>query len=264
MLIAALQMEPTPGDYEANLAKIERAARAAAEMGARLLVTPELSLSGYALGKRFATLAEPADGPAVSRLRALAEALGLAIVAGFPERDGERVFNSAVLAKPDGTYHVYRKCHLYGPAEKAAFAVSDALPTVMTVDTLKVAMLICYDVEFPEMVRGLALSGAKLILVPTALPAGPASRHVSNLLVPTRAMENQLFIVYADLCGQENGLEYEGRSVIAAPDGEYLARAGQDETLLFARIHPGAYAVTDAETPYLADRRAELYDRFRS
>lgn len=262
MLIAALQMEPTPTDFAANHAKIERAARAAVEMGASLLVTPELSLSGYALGKRFSEIAEPVDGAAVSRLRALSQELGLAIVAGFPERDGERVYNSAVLVKPDGSQHVYRKCHLYGPAEKAVFAVSDAVPAVMTVGNLRVGLLICYDVEFPEMVRGLALAGAKLIIVPTALPAGPASRHVSNLVVPARAMENQLFIVYADMCGQENGLGYEGRSVIAAPDGEYLARAGQDETLLFARINPGAYAVTDAETPYLTDRRPELYRKF--
>lgn len=262
MLIAALQMQPVPTDYSANTAKIERALQAAVGMGASLLVTPELSLSGYALGHRFADVAQPADGEAVSRIRALSRAHQIAIVAGFPERDGPRVYNSAVLAKPDGTFHVYRKCHLYGPAEKAVFAVSDDLPVVMTVGPLKVGLLICYDVEFPEMVRGLALAGAKLVLVPTALPAGPASRHVSQLVVPARAMENQLFIVYADLCGQENGLVYEGRSVIAAPDGECLARAGQDETLLFARINPGAYAVTDAETPYLADRRPDLYRRF--
>nr|WP_316655907.1 carbon-nitrogen hydrolase family protein [uncultured Gellertiella sp.] len=263
MLIAALQMEPVPGDFAANIGKIEQAARNAAAMGAGLLVAPELAVSGYALGPLFRTLAEPLDGPAVIRLKAIAAECGLAIVAGFPERAGPDIYNSAVLVQPDGTVHCYRKCHLYGPAERATFSVSHDPPDLVSLGSLKLGMLICYDVEFPEMVRGLALSGAQLIVVPTALPAGPSARLVSNLIVPARAMENQLFIAYADLCGAENGCAYEGRSVIAAPDGEYLARAGLEETLLFARINPAAYVVTEAETPYLADRRPEIYARFR-
>ncbi|MBB4062972.1 carbon-nitrogen hydrolase family protein [Gellertiella hungarica] len=259
MLIAALQMEPVPADTGANLAKIERAARSAAAMGVTLLVAPELAVSGYSLGARFATIAEPAEGPSIARIRAMAAEQGMAICVGFPERADGVVYNSAVLATPSGDLHIYRKCHLYGPKERAAFAVSTAPPAVFELGGLKVGMLICYDVEFPEMVRGLALQGAQLVLVPTALPAGPSARQVSRLIVPSRAMENQLFIAYADLCGVENGAAYEGRSVIAAPDGEYLARAGRDETLLFARINPAAYAVTEAETPYLADRMPEVY-----
>lgn len=263
MLIAALQMEPVSGDVAANLAKIERGLRTAAAMGARLLVAPELALTGYALGARFQTIAEDRDGAMVTEIRRMARAFGMAVAVGFPERAGEAVYNSALLALPDGPCHIYRKCHLYGPKEKAAFAVSAAAPEVYDLNGMKVGMLICYDVEFPEMVRGLALAGAQLVIVPTALPAGPSARQVSRIIVPARAMENQLFIAYADLCGSENGAFYEGRSVVAAPDGEYLARAGRDETLLFARINPGAYAVTEAETPYLADRQPDVYRQLR-
>ncbi len=263
MLIAALQMEPVSGDIDANLEKIERAVKSAALMGARLLVAPELALTGYALGQRFATLAEPAEGPMVGRIRGLSRDNGVAIAVGFPERAGDHVYNSAVLALPDGGIHIYRKCHLYGPKERAAFRASSAPPAVYDFDGLKLGMLICYDVEFPEMVRGLALAGAQLVLVPTALPAGPSARQVSRLIVPSRAMENQLFIAYADLCGTENGASYEGRSVIAAPDGEYLARAGREEALLLARINPAGYAVTEAETPYLADRQPEVYRQMK-
>lgn len=259
MLIAALQMEPVSGDVEANLAKIDRALKTAASMGARLLVAPELALTGYSLGARFQTIAEDVNGPMVSAVRAMAARSGLAIAVGFPERVGDVVYNASMLALPEGGIHIYRKCHLYGPKEKAAFAPSRTPPAVYAIGGLKVGMLICYDVEFPEMVRGLALNGAQLVIVPTALPAGPSARQVSRIIVPARAMENQLFIAYADLCGTENGASYEGRSVIAAPDGEYLARAGRDETLLFARINPAAYAVTEAETPYLSDRQPDVY-----
>lgn len=261
MLIAALQMQPVSGDVTANLAKLERAAETASVMGARLLVAPELALTGYALGARFATIAEPADGPMVLAVSAMAARHGLAIAVGFPERAGDAVYNSAILAQPDGTRHAYRKCHLYGPKEKAAFVPSSDPPAVFPVGGLKVGMLICYDVEFPEMVRGLALAGADLVVVPTALPAGPSARQVSRIIVPARAMENQVFIAYADLCGVENGASYEGRSVIAAPDGEHLASAGQEETLLFARINRNAYAAAEAETPYLADRQPHVYAR---
>lgn len=264
MLIAALQMEPVSGDCAANLDRIEKAARSAAEMGAGLLVAPELAISGYALGLRFKTIAEPADGPSIAKIREMAARYNLAITVGFPERAEAVVYNSAALVRPDGTLHVYRKCHLYGAAERAAFEPSRQAPSVVMLGNLPVGLLICYDVEFPEMVRGLALAGARLILVPTALPAGPSARQVSSLIVPARAMENQVFIAYADLCGRENGSAYEGRSVIAAPDGEYLARAGKDETLLFARINPAAYAVSAAETPYLADRRPDIYGMFEN
>lgn len=259
MLIAALQMQPVSGDIRANLARIEHAAETASVMGARLLVAPELALTGYSLGARFASIAEPADGAMITAIRTMAARHRLAIAVGFPEREGDVVYNSAILAAPDGPFHIYRKCHLYGPKERAAFAASSEPPAVFDLGGLKVGMLICYDVEFPEMVRGLALAGADLVVVPTALPAGASAQQVSRIIVPARAMENQLFIAYADLCGTENGASYEGRSVIAAPDGEHLASAGTEETLLFARINRSAYVTTEAETPYLADRKPDVY-----
>ncbi|MDI7860392.1 carbon-nitrogen hydrolase family protein [Rhizobiaceae bacterium n13] len=260
MQISLFQMQPISGDVELNLQKIERASRVAAEIGAELLVTPELAVTGYALGKDFTSVAEARNGPAVRRLQVMADEQGLAIAAGFAEKEDDGVvYNSAVVVRPRETPVFYRKCHLYGPVEKAAFAPGGEAPATFKVGGLRAGMLICYDVEFPEMVRGLALAGAELVIVPTALPAGKSARHVAQLVVPSRAMENQVFIAYADLCGQEAGLTYEGRSVIVAPDGEALARAGHDETILFASIDPGAYEACHKENPYLTDRRPELY-----
>lgn len=260
VLIAVLQMQTSPGEPAENLAAIARAARAAAAFGADLLVTPEMSLTGYAIGTAdIARLAEPRSGAMIGAVRAIAEETGVAVVAGFPERDGGVVFNAAALVAPGSDPVIYRKGHLYGDAERAAFAPSTTPPAVFAFRGLKAGMLICYDVEFPEMVRSLALAGADLVIVPTALPAGAASRRVSKSVIPARALENHVFVVYAGLCGNERGTALEGGSAVVGPDGEDLARAGAAEALMFARIDTGGYDEARAENPYLADRRPGLY-----
>ena len=97
-------------------------------------------------------------------------------------------------------------------------------------------MLICYDVEFPEAVRALALAGANLLLIPTALT--PEYDAVPGAIVPARALENQVFVAYCNHAGTENGLAYLGGSCIASPDGRKLANAGPAETLLIVDLDP--------------------------
>lgn len=259
MRVAALQMRPT-GETAANLAKIGRAARAAAAQGAALLVAPEMAATGYAIWPDIPRLAEPRDGAIVRHLQQIAREAAITVVAGFPEREGGTVYNAAALVKPAGAVTIYRKCHLFGPDERVAFSAGGAHPALVDVGGMRTAMLICYDVEFPEMVRRAALAGAELIVVPTALPRGAPAARVSGAMVPTRAFENHVFVVYADLCGEENGTAYQGGSAIAAPDGESLTRAGMLETLLITELDPARYAAMELD-PYLEDRRPDLYDR---
>lgn len=259
MRLAVLQMRPSPADLEANFAAVARAARAAAAAGAAALVAPEMALTGYAVWDSVAHLAEPRDGPAVTRLCALARREGIAVAAGFPERDGDAVFNAVAVAFPDGApTQVYRKCHLFGPHERACFAAGSAFSPLFDLGGLRTGLLVCYDVEFPEAVRALALAGAELLLVPTALPLSGPNDRVSRALVPARALENGLAIAYAGLCGDENGLAYQGGSALVDAAGEDLARAGRAPALLIADIPPRGAGAT-APDPYLADRRPELY-----
>lgn len=261
MRIALLQMQAALGDIDGNLKTIEQAAAASVAAEVSLLVSPELSVTGYGLGEMIKTIAQPRDGEIVSHLQGLADRSGLAICAGFPERDGADIYNTAVVVQPGRSAEFYRKCHLYGLMEKAVFRPSDAAPHVFDLGGLKAGLLICYDVEFPEMARHLALAGADLLIVPTALPASPNNRRVSEMMVPSRAMENQVFVAYADLCGRDALFDYEGCSVIAAPDGDILARAGRGQALLFADLDMQAYADCKAELPYLSERRPELYGK---
>lgn len=255
MRIAALQMHAIAGDAEANIERIAAAAADAAAGGARLLVVPELAVPGYGAGEAaFGRLASPATGDVATRLGAIARDNALAIVAGFAEQDGTHVYNSALFTDGIGTNAVYRKSHLYGDYERAAFRTAAPASVMVELGGIRLGMLICYDVEFPENVRRLALAGADLVLVPTALPKGSSGTFIANHMIQVRAFENQVFVAYINHCGADDHFTYAGLSRIAAPDGKLLAEApAEGETLLFAEIRPEDYAKSRAENTYLID-----------
>ncbi|KJL32054.1 carbon-nitrogen hydrolase family protein [Microbacterium oxydans] len=257
MTIAGLQHHGTPGDVDANLAVVAAAAADAAARGARILVTPEMFITGYNIGDRLAPLATSA---LVDRVARIAQDTGIAIVAGLPETlETGGVTNSLVMIDRDGTELLrYRKTHLFGALDRSLFVQGDALPGIVEIDGVRVSVLICYDVEFPETVRRAALDGADAVIVPTAQMEPYA--HIAERLIPVRAWENQVHVIYVNRVGTEGELSYVGRSSIVAPDGEVLASLGAtDIGLMLATIDPDATRRSRQENPYLADRRPELY-----
>jgi predicted amidohydrolase len=257
MKIAVYQGEGVSGDSAKALDLLGAKAAEAAQAGAGLVVFPEMFLTGYNVGDAMFKLAEPAAGSSSQKAAAIARKAGVAFLYGYPERDGDTVYNSALLIDRNGRPLAnYRKAHLYGGGEKKLFAAGDRLVTA-ELDGLKVGILICYDVEFPEAVQALALAGAHLIAVPTALmePFGLVARTV----VPARAYESQVYVACANLWGKEGNLTYCGLSCIVGPDGLELARAGRNEDLLVADIDPATVAAVRANNPILAERRPELY-----
>ncbi|NIA72518.1 carbon-nitrogen hydrolase family protein [Pelagibius litoralis] len=256
MRIAILQMTAVPGDVAANLEQIETAAAQAAAGGADLLIAPELATTGYGAGDVIADLAEAAEGPQVRQLTALSEKHRLALVAGFAERDGEQLFNSLVMVDGGTAPGFYRKTHLYGDYERALFTPGDMDSALRSFHGLKLGFLICYDVEFPENVRRLARAGADAVLVPTALPQGPFAGFIAATVVPVRAFENQVFVVYANHGGDDDNFSYAGLSRAIGPDGRCLAASDTDEAaLLFADIEPDAFDESRRANTYLADLR---------
>jgi len=121
----------------------------------------------------------------------------------------------------------------------------------------KIGLLICYDIEFPEPARRLALAGADILLVPTAqmAPYTQVAKHV----IPARAYENQVYLAYANHSGTDDGLDYVGLSSICGPDGAVLAAAGKSEELLYATVDTAHHKAVRKADPLLADRRPELY-----
>lgn len=254
MRIAIHQMAATAGDVEANLASIAAAAREAARGRAEILIAPELALTGYGAGAAIRDLAEPADGPQARRLQALSAEHGIGIVAGFAERAEGAIYNSLVMLEGEAPPHVYRKTHLYADYERALFKPGPPQGAVRDFKGMKLGFLICYDVEFPENVRRLARAGAEAVLVPTALPQGPYAAFIATRVVPVRAFENQVFVVYANHAGRDANFAYAGLSCAVAPDGQRLAAATDDRAaLLFADLDPHAYDASRRANTYLAD-----------
>ncbi|MET9777058.1 carbon-nitrogen hydrolase family protein [Streptomyces sp. NPDC006367] len=258
MRTALLQSSGRPGSTAENLQVLDEAAGRAAAAGAGLLVTSELFLTGYAIGDGIGRLAEAADGEAADAVAETAARHGLAVAYGYPERDGERVFNSVQLISADGTRLAnYRKTHLFGCFEREHFVPGEQ-PVVQTeLNGLTVGLMICYDVEFPENVRAHALAGTDLLLVPTAQMH--PFQFVAESVVPVRAFENQMYVAYVNRVGPEGEFEFVGLSVLAGPDGTPRARAGRTEELILADADPAFLAASRETNPYLKDRLPGLY-----
>ncbi|MER6351025.1 carbon-nitrogen hydrolase family protein [Streptomyces sp. NPDC001634] len=258
MRTALLQSSGRLGSVVENLKVLDDAAGRAAAAGAGLLVAPEMFLTGYAIGGDIARLAESADGDWADAVAEIASRHGLAIVYGYPERDGETVFNSAQLVSADGTRLAnYRKTHLFGCFERDHFTPGDQPVVQAELNGLRVGIMICYDVEFPENVRAHALAGTDLLVVPTAQMH--PFQFVAESLVPVRAWENQMYVAYVNRVGPEGEFEFVGLSTLAGPDGIARARAGRGEELVLADVDPAFLAASREANPYLKDRRPGLY-----
>lgn len=261
MKVAVYQCRSHPGAVAENLDRLATAVADAGSAGAVVLVTPEMFLSGYNIGATAAReLAEPHDGTSAQSVSRLAREHGVAICYGYPElaTDGS-VFNAVQLIGADGTSLAgYRKTHLFGELDRSMFTASDVGGPVVDLGVWKVGLLICYDVEFPENCRRLALAGADLVLVPTANMA--PYDIVGRTIVPARAFENQVYVAYANYCGSEGAIEYCGESLLAGPDGQAVVRAGRTPELIVGQADKSEILAARKGNDYLAERRPEVYE----
>lgn len=235
---------------------------AAKQQRAELLVTPEMALSHYEITP--AQLHEHAlqidSSEKLQRVHRLAKQYQLAFVIGFAEKDGDgRFYNSVLLISSDGkTLQHYRKTHLYGDLDKARFNKGNQLLKPISYNGLKLGLAICYDVEFPELVRFHRAQGCDLLLVPTANMH--PYQQVATHMIPVRAMENAIAIAYANFTGLGDALEYCGCSSICAADGRRLALASDQEVmLLIADVNIEEIHAARQHLTHLHDRRTDLY-----
>jgi 5-aminopentanamidase len=259
MRVAVQQCASVP-NVAGNLALLERTAMQAAASGAALLVCPEMSLTGYNIGATTVQrLAETADGAMSAAVAHIAQRAGLAIVYGYPERSADNaVYNAAQCIAADGRRVAnHRKTHLFGDLDHGLFSAAPELSPVFELNGWRIGLLICYEIEFPENARRIALAGADLIVVPTANMR--EFDFVAMTLVPTRAYENQCYVAYANHCGNEAEIAYGGLSSIVGPDGAFLALAERDDALPVATLERVQLKASRQRLPYLADRRPALY-----
>ena len=269
-VVASVQMAPVMGEVAANVARAEALVEQAAQRGARLVVLPELANTGYVFASReeALALAEPVPaGPTSRSWIALAQRLGIYLVAGITERDGARLYNSALVAGPKGYLGTYRKLHLWGD-ENLYFEPGDLGLPVFDTEFGRLAVAICYDGWFPEVFRLQAMQGADIVAVPTnwvPMPGqsldGPAMAHA---LVMSAAHSNGLAIVCADRVGVERGQPFVGRSIIAGSQGWLIAgpaSVDQEEVLTagFNLKEARRGRQLNDFNHVLRDRRTDLY-----
>jgi 5-aminopentanamidase len=240
---------------------------AGASAGADVTVLPELATTGaaYRSAEEAAARAEPITGPAIERLRELSARLRLVLVAGFCETSGlDRPYDSAVVLDHGRLRGHHRKTHLWG-REKIIFAAGRVAPPVVPTSVGRLGLVICYELEIPEVTRGLARVGAQIIVAPANwpdLPKPAGERPIEIAKAQSAAAANRVYVVVADCCGREREQSWTGGSVICDPGGYPLAgpRLGQP-TLLTARVVP-AEADDKSLGTYndaFADLRPELY-----
>lgn len=219
------QIEPVFGDVATNIAQTIEMVHSAHELGANIVVLPELVSSGYMFRDR-SELMEVSEiagsGPATRAWRELADDLGVVIAAGFPERDDGALYNSAFMAVPGGASVVYRKAHLW---DQEALHFQPGNRGFPVVDTKwgRLGMLICYDGWFPESYRSLAYQGVDIVCVPTNWVPIPGQREGAPAMATTLTMAaahiNGIAIAAAARIGTERGQEFIGQSVICAATG---------------------------------------------
>jgi predicted amidohydrolase len=245
------------GIFQSNGAGLKPAERLAAlaeaiaDQQLDLVVCPELFMSGYNVGNDLYDLAEPAGGPFAQSVADLARQTGTAICYGYPERDGETIYNSALVVSEAGAMLAnHRKLAIPPGFEQNFFASGDQLTSFET-GGMKCALVICYDVEFPETVRAACMAGAEVVIAPTAL--GAQWDQVAHRVVPARAFENGCYALYANHAGNEGDMTYAGASCIVGPDGRDVARANDQPQLITAILEASRVAAARDRLPYFED-----------
>ena len=261
MKIAVAQISCSLGDPEANLLKVRDFSGHARDVGAELIVFPEMTDTGYSMPVIRAHANHWTSG-FVPGLQEIAKKLSIAIVSGVSERDGSSIYNSQVLVDAEGNVAAkYRKTHLYAVApveEQTCFAPGDAF-AAFAFSGLRFGFSICYDLRFPEMYRKLATEQkVDAFIVSSAWPF-PRVEHFRTLAM-ARAIENQSYVVASNRVGKDDDLWFCGSSAIIDPRGVVIAAASADrEELIDAELSKDLVLSVRSRVESLAHRRKDLY-----
>ena len=280
-LQVALIQEINHGQAEDNLTVIESRVGEAAGRGAKLVLLQELHNGAYFCQHESVDefdLAEPIPGPSTERLGALAKRHGVVLVTSLFERRAAGLYhNTAVVFDADGTTAgKYRKMHIPddpGFHEKFYFTPGDLGFTPIDTSVGRLGVLVCWDQWYPEAARLMALAGAELLLYPTAIGWDPndeqaeKDRQRSAWIISHRghAVANGVPVLSCNRIGHEQspldaaGIDFWGNSHILGPQGEFLAEAGNEATILMAEVDMARSEHVRRIWPFLRDRRIDAY-----
>ncbi len=258
MKIALVQTPSVIGEVDANIAKI---GKCMGETDAELLIFPEMFLTGYNIGDMFFTLALDIEGAEIEKLAALCRNNEKSIIFGIPRKDdvirGE-VLNSSVAIGADGEVTFYDKWHLpnFGPFDERRYFRQGHHLGVFEINDIKLGLIICYDIFFPELTKQYALMGCDGVVCISAAPS--ITLRFFEAIVPARAIENTIFMIYSNVIGNEKNLVFKGGGQVWGPRGDRKVRA-EDFTDCIVELDLDMAEVETARRlrPVLKDTRIE-------
>ncbi len=267
MKIALIQQHATKSK-QANIVRGLDNLEIAARNGAALACYAELAFEWFHPQRPASgdvkDLAEPLDGPLVTRFQQKARELGIVTVLNFFERERGHTFDSSPVIDADGSFlGVTRMIHITEYAcfhEQGYYTPGDKGAPVYETKAGNIGVAICYDRHFPEYMRALALGGADLVLVPQAGATGEWPEGLYEAEMRVAAFQNGYYTALCNRVGQEDCLDFAGESFVCDPNGVVIARAGQGtDEILYADIDVAVNATSHARQLFMKHRRAELY-----
>lgn len=260
MNIALISARPKIADKKSNLKTM---AKYINETKADFYIFGEMFLSGYPCKDEFRNLAETKHDFSIRYMKRIAKEKKCYIVFGMPLRDEKvqgLIYNSAILIHPNGQVDNYNKRYLitFGPFEEKIFFDEGEESKVFKTKYGKVGLFICYDLFFPEITKALSLLGADLTICISASPS--TTRKYFETLLPARAIENTMFLAYANIVGSQEGLIFWGGSKLYDPLGNILVKAPYfKESIITCDIDLNNLKIARANRPVLRDIRPEIY-----
>ncbi len=229
MRVGYVQTSPIFGDKETNFKNVKQLIGV---QTADLIVLPELFATGYTFTTKeeAINLSEGNNDETSKFLHEISKKTGAVIVGGFIEKEGNQIFNSAMVVSPDGFQGTYRKLHLYYK-EKLWFSSGNRQLKIFEINDMNIGVMICFDWLFPEVARSLALKGADII----AHPANLVMPYCQDAMI-TRCLENRVYTVTANRIGEEkrgiDHFKFTGKSQITSFNGIVLSSAPADEIFI--------------------------------
>jgi predicted amidohydrolase len=261
MKIALVSIRPNVLDKQANIKKMEKYIK---KIKADIYVFGELSLTGYSIKDEIRDSAEDINGLSIKQIKKLAEKNKCYIVFGMPLKNSNvegLIHNSAILVHPDGKLDVYNKWFLttFGPFEEKIYYDEGENIQICNTKFGKIGLIVCYDLFFPELCKLYSMQGANIIICISASPS--TTRKYFETILPARAIENTVFMIFVNLVGTQEDLVFWGGAQVYDPLANLLIKAPYyKESIITCDINLNDINIIRANRPVLRDIRSEIYN----